>query len=238
MNDFKRVSLSYWRTWFFIFIILLCFCSLVFLGNKVFAEDFELASVPETGESSEASSDVSNQADDPQVVVVQNAEVDSEFAINNDTQLYSPEVQRATYQASYDITTSDSYASILYDVFLNQGNVYDDFIIYRSGDYQYVLIFGSIGDDLSFDDCSVVTLNYSYQSSSGKRYNLTYTNGSGSFDDRGYNFISNIESSNALLFHNYYERRELHAARIALYILAVLNLFNIFKFFRGGLKTI
>lgn len=234
----ERIIVRDRRAWIFIFAFLFIVGSLLLLPNKVFAEDFELASVPESDVSSSPENNETTSTTDPSIVIVQNAEVDQEFAINNDTQLYSPEVQRATYQASYDITTSDSYASILYDVFLNQGNVYDDFIIYRSGDYQYVLIFGSIKSDLSFTDCNIITLNYTYNSSSGKRYNLSYTSGSGSFDPRGYNFISNLESDNALLFHNYYERRELHACRIALYILAVLNLFNIFKFFRGGLKSV
>lgn len=234
----ERIVVFNWRSWLCLFTILSCFCLCVFFGNKVAAEDFELASVPETSESSEMETSTPDSSSDPEVAIVQNATVDDEFQINNDTQLYSPSVQRATYAATYDITTGDSYASMLYDVLLNQGKVYNDFIIYRSGDYQYVLIYGSISDDLSFDDCSIVTLNYSGYSQSGKRYNLTYTTGSGSFDSAGYNFISNIRTDNALLFHNYYERRELHAARIALYILAVLNVFNIFKFFRGGLKTI
>lgn len=236
MNDFEfdpRKTPHYF--WVGLIAILLVVCLCVFGSRRASAEDFNLASAEET--TTEAAKEDSVQSA-PDVVIVQNASVDDEFKINNDTQLYSPEVQRATYSAAYDITTSDSYASMLYDIFLNQGNVYDDFIIYRSGDYQYVLIYGSIDDDLSFEDVNIVTLNYSSYSQSGKRYNFTYTSGSGSFDPAGYNFVSNIVHENALNFHNYYVRRELHASRIALYIIAVLSIFNIFKFFRGGLKSV
>lgn len=232
-----RKNIDWYRVWLFFGIgsILVVLLVALVASNRGSAEGFELADVPEDSSTTTVQAQKDDQAD---VVIVQGATVDPEFEINNDTQLYSPEVQRATYRPTYDITTSDSYASMLYDVFLNQGSVYDDFIIYRSGDYQYVLIYGKIKDDLTFSDCNIVTLNYSSYSSSGKRYNYSYTSGSGSFNDAGYTFVSNIEVDNALLFHNYFVRKELYACRIALYILSVLSIFNIFKFFRGGLKTI
>lgn len=222
-----------------VFVGIFLLLGLILLSFSGRSEAAELATVPDSG--TQTVSEVASEAkeDENPVVIVQNATVDEEFAINNDTQLYSPSNQRATYSPAYDITTNDSYASILYDVFLNQGNVYDDFIIYRSGNYQYVLIYGSIDSDLTFSDCDVVTFNYVTNSQSGKRYYFTYTSGAGgSFSDGGYNFISNIEADNAQLFHNYYERKELHAARIALYIICVLDLFSLFRFFRGGIKSV
>lgn len=239
MNDFEfdlRKTPYYFWVGLIAIILIVGLC--VFGSRRAAAEDFNLATTEDTTSSSQVEDSSVTQKDD-QIVIVQNATVDPEFEINNDTQLYSPSTQRATYTAAYDVTTSDSYASMLYDVFLNQGNVYDDFIIYRSGDYQYVLIYGTIKDDLSFEGADVVTLNYASYSQSGKRYNYSYSSDvDGSFSDAGYDFISNIKVANALTFHNYFVRKELHACRIALYILAVLSIFNIFKFFRGGLKSI
>lgn len=240
MNGDKK-PFNWFHFWlgFALVSVLFVLCLGLVASVRGSAEGFSLASVEDTTSAAAASDPSSNEeTTSPDVVIVQNATADPEFQINNDTQLYSPEVQRATYTAVYDITTSDSYASMLYDVFLNQGSVFDDFIIYRSGDYQYVLIYGKIKDDLTFSDCNIVTLNYSSYSQSGKRYNFTYTSGSGSFNSNNYNFVSNIEVDNALLFHNYFMRRELYACRVALYIISVLNIFNLFKFFRGGLKTI
>lgn len=236
MNGDKK-PIDWYKFWlgFSLVSVLLVLCFGIVFGVKGSAAGFELASAEDSDQTTTAQAE---EKTSPDVVIVQGATVDPEFEINNDTQLYSPEVQRATYAPAYDITVSDSYASMLYDVFLNQGNVFDDFIIYRSGDYQYVLIYGKISDDLTFDDCDIVTLNYSSYSSSGKRYNYTYTSGSGSFNAGQYNFISNIKVEQAQLFHNYYVRKELYAARVALFIIAVLNIFNLFKFFRGGLKTI
>lgn len=240
-NDRKPDKIDSWLRWGLVFCLAVILFGVLFISlfsTRGHAEDFSLADVPEVSESSEVSSDQDDKKDDQEIVMVQNATVDPEFEINNDTHLYAPSAQRATYAPAYDITSSDSYVSMLYDVFLNQGNVYDDFIIYRSGDYQYVLIYGSIKDDLSFKNSNVVTLNVSSYSSSGKRYQLSYTTGSGSFSGGHFNFLSNIKTDNALLFHNYYVRREIHACRIALYILAVLTVFNLFKFFRGGLRSI
>lgn len=226
-------------SWILLFVGFCFLIGFILLAFSKPADAAELATAPDPG--TETVSEISEEAkeDDNPVVIVENATVDEEFAINNDTQLYAPSTQRATYTPAYDITTGDSYASILYDVFLNQGNVWDDFIIYRAGNYQYVLIYGRIGSDLSFSNCDVVTFNYVTQSSSGKRYTFSYaSDASGSFSDSGYNFISNIKADNAQLFHNYYQRKELHASRIALYIICVLNLFSVFRFFRGGIKSV
>lgn len=240
-NSRKPDKIDSWLNWGLILCIAVIVFGVLFISifsTRGHAEDFSLADVQEVTSKTEVQAAEASSSSDQETVIIQNASSDPEFEINNDTKLYAASSNASVYRPAYDITTSDSYASMLYDVFLNQANVYDDFIIYRSSDYQYVLIYGSIDDDLSFSDASIVTLNYTYSSSSGKRYNLSYTTGSGTFSDSDYNFISNIEVDNALLFHNYYVRKELHACRIALYIIAVLTTFNIFKFFRGGLRSI
>lgn len=137
------------------------------------------------------------------------------------------------YTPTYDITSADSYASYLYDVFLNQGNTFDDFIIFRSGDYRYFLIYGNIKDDLSFSSCNVVQLDYSNSWQSGKRYTLNYSsNVSGSFRPSNYTFLSNIKYNNAFSPNVIFERSEQFKTRVAVYVLAVMTLFSSFRFFR------
>lgn len=137
------------------------------------------------------------------------------------------------YTPIADVTSSNTYASILYDVFLNQGNTFDDFIIFQSGDYRYFLIYGTIKDDLSFSSCGVVQLDYTSSWQSGKRYTLTYSEDvSGSFRANGYTYLSNMSGQNALSPNVTFERKELYKVRIAVYVLAVMTLFSSFRFFR------
>lgn len=162
----------------------------------------------------------------------------SEFEVNNDLS-GSNKAAATSYNAVYDVTTSDSYCSILYDIFLNQANTYDDFIIYRSSTYQYVLLYGSIKDDLSFSKINIVILDYSNVSQTGKRYTFSYGEDiTGTFNPNSYTFISNIKTDNALLFHNYYMRNNLHGIRIAVFIIAILDILSMFTFFKGGIRTI
>lgn len=137
------------------------------------------------------------------------------------------------YTPTYDMTSSDTYANILYDVFLNQGNTFDDFIIFRAGDYRYFLIFGNIDSDLSFSKADVVQLDYNSSWQSGKRYTLSYSsNVSGTFRHNNYTFISNIPSNYGLSPNVTFERKEQYKTRIAVYVLAVMTLFSTFRFFR------
>lgn len=211
----------------FIGIILVCF------AFSPSAKAFELENVEDTtvlSETSSVASETSSEAikDSPS----------SEFEVNNDLS-GSNRASAVTYNSAYDVTTSDSYCSILYDIFLNQANTYDDFIIYRSSTYQYVLIYGSIKDDLSFSKVHVVTLDYNNVSQTGKRYTFTYADDvSGTFNPGQYTFISNVEHSNALLFHNYFMRKELHGLRVAVFIIAILTILSQFTFFKGGIRTI
>lgn len=218
-----------WVSFLFLLFALISLASIAFLALSPSAKAFELEDVSTTSVSSEAAS-VASQED--------SKTPSSDFEVNNDLS-GSNRAAAVTYSAAYDVTTGDSYCSILYDVFLNQANTYDDFIIYRASTYQYVLIYGSVKDDLSFSNANVVVMDYNYNSQTGKRYTFSYSDDvSGTFSPGQYTFISNVDHENALLFHNYFMRKELHGLRIAVFIIAILNVFSMFTFFKGGIRTI
>lgn len=222
-----------WVAVFLLIYALLIGVILVCFAFAPSSKALELETIPDTAVLSETSS-VASETQSETV----NDSPSSEFEVNNDLS-GSNRASAVTYNSAYDVTTSDSYCSILYDIFLNQANTYDDFIIYRSATYQYVLIYGSIKDDLSFSKAHVVTMDYNNVSQTGKRYTFTYSDDvSGSFNPGQYTFISNVEHSNALLFHNYFMRKEIHGLRIAVFIIAILTILSQFTFFKGGIRTV
>lgn len=222
------------RNWVLALVAVVVFLGAIFIAVYSYSASAEetsegVFSSPEAVDSVDvqSSADAGNSDGTVNVNVIQETKVDA----NN-----APVTLKANavgYTPIADVTTSNTYASILYDVFLNQGNTFDDFIIFQSGDYQYFLIYGTIKSDLSFSSCDVVKLDYSNYWQSGKRYTLTYSEGvTGTFRSNGYLFLSNIKSSNSLSPNVTFERKEMYKTRIAVYILAVMTLFSSFRFFR------
>lgn len=208
--------------------LLVALVGVAFTSVQGSAEGLEFTTSP-SNESPESSDSVDGGTSGNTVIV--NAVPETTVNANE-----SPPALKANaigYTPTYDITTSDTYANILYDVFLNKGNTFDDFIIFRAGDYRYFLIFGNLDNDLSFDSADVVQLDYNNSWQSGKRYTLTYSSGvSGSFRPNNYLFISNLPYNNALSPNVTFERKEQFKIRVAVYVLAVMTLFSSFRFFR------
>lgn len=227
MNDrkFTKNDLLAVIAWVLVLGIILAVGAVTLQGK---AEGLEFTT-SESNETSSVEGSESSGEDSGQVVV----NVIPETTVNANEAPAQLKANAIGYTPTYDMTSSDTYANILYDVFLNQGNTYDDFIIFRAGDYRYFLIYGNIKDDLSFTGCGVVQLDYSNSWSSGKRYTLTYNDDvDGSFRPNNYTFISNISANYALAPNVTFERREQFNIRIAVYILAVMTLFSTFRFFR------
>lgn len=212
----------------FILVLLVALVGVAYVAPQGKAEGLEFTT-SEFNESSEVQDSRSNGEDNSEVVV----NVVPETTVNANEAPAQLKANAIGYTPTYDITTSDTYANILYDVFLNKGNTFDDFIIFRAGDYRYFLIFGSIDSDLSFSSCDVVQLDYNNQWQSGKRYTLTYSvDVDGTFRPNNYLFISNVSYNNGLAPSVTFERKEQYKTRIALYVLAVMTLFSTFRFFR------
>lgn len=227
MND-SRKDLLLWVIGLVVFLGALVIA--VYSGTAHAEEDSSgIFQITENAESSQVDGSTSGgeNGSTVNVNVIQETVVDA----NN-----SPATLKANaigYTPIADVTASNTYASILYDVFLNQGNTFDDFIIFQSGDYRYFLIYGTIKDDLSFSSCNVVQLDYTNSWQSGKRYTLTYSDSvSGSFRSNGYTYLSNIKGLNAFSPDVTFERKEMYKTRIAVYVLAVMTLFSSFRFFR------
>ena len=208
--------------------ILVALVGFAYVAPKGQAEGLDFTTSP-SNDSSESSDSVDVGTSDNSVVV----NVVPSTTVNANEAPAQLKANSIGYTPAYDMTTTDTYANILYDVFLNQGNTFDDFIIFRSGDYRYFLIYGSIDDSFSFDNCSVVQLDYSSNWNSGKRYTLTYSEDvSGAFRHNNYTFLSNVRSNYALAPNVTFERKEQYKIRIAVYVLAVMTLFSSFRFFR------
>lgn len=213
---------------FGLLVALACFAFTSLHGS---AEGLEFTTSPDNGTSELESSD-DGGTDSSEVVV----NVIPETTVNANEAPAQLKANAIGYTPTYDMTSSDTYANILYDVFLNQGNTFDDFIIFRAGDYRYFLIFGNIDSDLSFSKADVVQLDYNSSWQSGKRYTLSYSSDvSGTFRHNNYTFISNIPSNYGLSPNVTFERKEQYKTRIAVYILAVMTLFSTFRFFRKSI---
>lgn len=227
MND-SRKDLLLW------FIGLVVFLGVLFIAvysGTAHAEEDSSAifQVTESSESSEVDSATSDGENGGSV----NVNVIQETVVDANNAPATLKANAIGYTPIADVTAGNTYASILYDVFLNQGNTFDDFIIFQSGDYRYFLIYGTIKKDLSFSSCNVVRLDYSNSWQSGKRYTLTYSEGvSGSFRSNGYTYLSNLKGQNAFSPDVTFERKEMYKTRIAVYVLAVMTLFSSFRFFR------
>lgn len=211
----------------------------VFLGALFIAVYSTSAHAEETSESvfqvteSSESSQVDGTTDSGENGGQVNVNVIQETVVDANNAPATLKANAIGYTPIADVTAANTYVSILYDVFLNQGNTFDDFIIFQSGDYRYFLIYGTIKDDLSFNSCSVVQLDYTNSWQSGKRYSLRYSEDvSGSFRSNGYTYLSNIKGQNAFSPDVTFERKEMYKTRIAVFILAVMTLFSSFRFFR------
>lgn len=208
--------------------VLVALVSITYASPEGKAEGLEFTTSPDNDSAQLESSD--NGGTDSSEVIVN---VVPETTVNANEAPAQLKANAIGYTPTYDMTSSDTYANILYDVFLNQGNTFDDFIIFRAGDYRYFLIYGNIDDDLSFSSADVVQLDYNSSWQSGKRYTLTYSSDvSGTFRSNNYTFLTNLSSNYGLSPNVTFERKEQYKTRIAVYILAVMTLFSTFRFFR------
>lgn len=112
------------------------------------------------------------------------------YLIDDDTmtfyQYIEPTAESGTYAVGdgsiYDGTISTTYLTIFRDVVSNLG-IFDDYVFYRSGQYEYALIAG----DLNYDGTRIRL------SGSGTQYVLTYQSNYGS--DNYYHWeVSDISS--------------------------------------------
>lgn len=132
----------------------------------------------------------------------------------------------ATYTPYGGITDSSSQANILYDYYRNLDtfDYNDEFLIMRSGQYEYYLFFS--------DSLSDPTVNYISYTATGTQYNSTYVLNVGVDSNFKYNLneytvVGNISGTGAYAEH--YSSYHQYLIQIAATVFLVFFIFSIFR---------
>lgn len=143
----------------------------------------------------------------------------------------------ASWSPYADCTNSDSVASVLYDSAQTDMRPFNNFILYRSGNYQYTMIYGNIDNDFSFSGATVLVCDYSYSSGSNHRYSFSKSSDvDGTFNPNQFTFLSNLDSEYALNNQNYIENHHSYSTMVACICLAILFIVSKFTFARRSLS--